>query len=232
MEKSKLEDDSSQYCASLRQRFLQNQTLINTFQEQEALELLLTFVLPHQKVQEVASSLLNRYGTLNAVLNASTQELQWLGGLNLQTAILLNLPFQFERQKKRNKKRYETIKTFQDEKNYLLNHLRNERQEMLYQMCLDQKYHLQAFQHLESGSVSYVKINVSKIIRGALETNSSMVVIVHNHPSGNTTPSSEDIHTARSLMNQLEAFHITLKDFIILGDQSCTALDLKNDVIR
>lgn len=91
-------------------------------------------------------------------------------------------------------------------------------QEQLWCICLDARLKPNCISMICQGTIDESAFDIQSIIRYALLSNSAAVIIVHNHPSGMSDPSAEDIDATRRLVQALDLFRIQLKDHIIVGD--------------
>jgi DNA repair protein RadC len=97
-------------------------------------------------------------------------------------------------------------------------------QEQLRVLCLDQKSHVVAQHTIYQGTVNSSVVRAAEVFRPAVSRNCPSVIVVHNHPSGDPTPSPEDIRTTEQLRRAGEALEIELLDHIILGRQRYISL--------
>ncbi len=96
--------------------------------------------------------------------------------------------------------------------------------EEFHVVCLDGKHQVQAIHHLYTGSLNASVVRVSEVFRTALLLNSLSIIIVHNHPSGNPTPSQEDIDVTRVIAEMGDKLDIPLVDHVIIGKGQWTSL--------
>lgn len=90
--------------------------------------------------------------------------------------------------------------------------------EYLMVLSLDNKCHPLAMEIITIGTVDQTLVNVRDIMKHALLSNASGIVLIHNHTSGNTKPSQEDMQTTEKIMKASKLLGITLHDHIIVGD--------------
>ena len=91
-------------------------------------------------------------------------------------------------------------------------------------LCLDQKSHVVAQHTVYQGTVNASLVRAAEVFRPAVSRNCPAVIVVHNHPSGDPTPSPEDIRTTEQLRRAGEALDIELLDHIIFGHQRYVSL--------
>ena len=90
-------------------------------------------------------------------------------------------------------------------------------QEHLRTMLLDRRNHILAIQEVYQGSVSCVSIQPGDIFREAIRRNCSSIIVIHNHPSGDPTPSAEDVRTTKTLVQAGKVLDIDVLDHLIIG---------------
>ena len=201
----------------IRERFLKNG--LEGFAEHEMLEFLLYYTQARHDTNEVAHALMDRFGSLGGVLSAPVKMLEQVKGVGESTAVLLNLVPQIVQKVQLKQCEEEVVLTSVDSVGaYFLELIRGERNEVLYQLCLDGKGRLLASKRLGLGGVSSVNLDVRQLVENALLTSASTVILGHNHPSGIALP-SEDDHTATDKAQRaLAVIGVRLADHIIVAD--------------
>ena len=183
------------------------------------------YALPRGDTNELAHRLLSRFGTLANVLEAPESELLAVAGMGPRAAELLSMFVQMERRHLLCRAGSETIlNTTHKCGNYLLPYFIGEREEVVYLLCLDAKCKVIDCTLVHRGAVNMAAISVRKIIKLALATNATTVVVAHNHPSGIALPSAEDRETTMRLKSALEAVDVHLADHIIVADGDFVSL--------
>ena len=187
----------------VRQRFLNGG--LDSFADHEALEILLFYAIPRKNTNEIAHHLMERYGSLSAVMSAPLEDLEKVPGIGESAAILLRLVPQLCRKARLADAGQETIfKTNEQAGNYLLECFAGERNEIVYMLCLDRKGKLLACKRLTEGNVSSADLNIRLLVETALLTSASEVILAHNHPSGVALPSMPPPPWSRRLWHPLE----------------------------
>lgn len=201
----------------MRQRFIT--AGLDAFAPHEALELLLFYAIPRRDVNPLAHALIDRYGSLEAVLTAPIEDLKQVPGMGENAAVLLRLvPQLYRKARLEAVNREEPLNSVSKAGAYLVERLAGERNEVVYQLCLDRKGKLLACKRLNEGSVSSSFINTRTVVENALFTGAGAVILAHNHPSGVAVPSREDIASTRIAQEALEAVDVILADHIIVAD--------------
>ena len=131
----------------MRQRFLKGG--LDSFADHEALELLLYYAIPRRDTNPIAHALMERYGSLSAVLTAPVEDLQKVEGIGESAAILLKLAPQLYRKAKLSDAEQETVLSSVERVGaYLLERFAGEKNEVVYQLCLDRKGRLLSLIHI------------------------------------------------------------------------------------
>ena len=201
----------------MRKRFLENE--LNGFADHEVLELLLYYAIPRGDVNPLAHALMDRFGSLSGVLAAPAELLAQVEGVGERTAMLLRLVPQIAQMARlADMEREVALNTREKIGDYLLELFSRERNEAVYQVCLDGKGKLLACRRLGEGSASAVNLDVRKIVQNAIVFCACSVILAHNHPSGVALPSQED-HTATLRVKEaLASIDVKLEDHIIVAD--------------
>ena len=201
----------------MRQRFLKSG--LESFADHEALELLLYYAIPRRDTNPIAHALMERYGSLSAVLSAPPEDLKNVEGIGDSGAVLLRLVAQLCQKARLADAERETVLSSVDRVGaYLLDRLSGERNEVIYQLCLDRKGRLLACKRLGEGGVASADLDIRRLMENALITNASTVVLAHNHPSGIALPSQEDYASTERARRALETIGVRLTDHIIVAD--------------
>lgn len=201
----------------MRQRFLKSG--LDAFADHEALELLLYYAIPRRDTNPTAHLLMERYGSLPAVLAAPVEDLQKVEGVGESAAVLLRLVPQLYRKARLAEAGQETVLNASEKAGaYLLERFAGEKNEVVYQLLLDRKGKLLSCKRLTEGGISGAELNIRALVENALLTSASAVILSHNHPSGVALPSSEDFTTTNQVRSALEQVGVRLADHIIVAD--------------
>lgn len=198
---------------------------LDSFHEHQVLELLLFYCISRRDTNPLAHTLLDRFGSLSAVLDAPYEELLRVDGVSEGTATFLSLMAPLSRYYQVNHAQQSKVLTrIEDCWNYLVPLFYGRRNEIVYMICLDAKCRLLGCRELGEGSVNSAAVPVRKIVEYALAVNASTVVLAHNHPSGLAVPSQEDIHATERVAAALDAVDITLADHIVVAEDDFVSL--------
>lgn len=201
----------------MRQRFLRGG--LDAFADHEALELLLYYAIPRKDTNPIAHALMERYGSLSAVLTAPVEDLAKVEGIGESAAVLLKLAPQLYRKARLSDAEQETVLSSVSRVGaYLLDRFTGEKNEVLYQLCLDRKGKLLACKKLGEGDIASAELDIRRLVENALLTGASSVILAHNHPSGVALPSEEDYIATSRAKEALAVVGVVLTDHIIVAD--------------
>jgi len=198
---------------------------LDNFDELHVLELALFYSMGRKDTNPVAHGLLERFGSLKQVLEASPEELMKVEGVGEHTAIFLQLI--------RDMGRYYQVKcaeanaflqTIDQCGEYLMPYFFGRKNETVFLLCLDAKCKVLACQNMGEGGVNSANISIRKLVEAALRVNATSVVIAHNHPSGLALPSDADVQTTVRLGKALRMVDIILVDHIIVCDDDFVSM--------
>ncbi|TYT74796.1 RadC family protein [Desulfobotulus mexicanus] len=201
----------------LRERF--RESGLAGFQDHEVLELLLTLATPRKDCKGMAWELLNQFKTLPAVFEAGFAELCVVKGIGETNAIPIKLvkaaADRFLKQRIQGK---EILGTPQAVLDYLYIELRESSREVFMVLFLDVKNRLLDTEKLFQGSLSASPVYPREVLRSVLAHQAASVILVHNHPSGDTEPSREDYAITRRLVQTLAPVNVTVHEHLIIGN--------------
>ena len=207
----------------MRQRFLKSG--LEGFADHEALELLLFYAIPRQDTNPIAHRLMERYGSLSAVLSAPAEDLKKVEGIGESAAVLLKAAGQIAQKARLSDATAQRPLTDVEAVGaYLLERYAGETHEMLYELCLDQKGKLLACKRLSEGSASSAALDIRKVVENAILTSASAVILAHNHPSGIALPSDDDCAATTQAARALQTIGVTLADHIVVADDDFVSM--------
>ncbi|MCV2867365.1 DNA repair protein RadC [Defluviimonas sp. WL0002] len=200
----------------LRERFLQGGAA--AMPDYELLELLLFRAIPRQDVKPLARRLIDRFGDFNRVLTASHDRLSEVDGVG--DAVITELKIveacaqRLARTRVMNRSVLSSWDALLDYCHTAMSHRETEQFRILF---LDRKNVLIADEEQARGTVDHVPVYPREVVKRALELNASALILVHNHPSGDPTPSEQDILLTNQIQNALKVMGIALHDHLIIG---------------
>lgn len=204
--------------ARLRQRFLQGGA--EALADYELLEMLLMQALPRRDVKPLAKNLIARFESFNNVLEAPVEELLKVTGMGETSATSIKLAHgvavQF-RKKRIEKQKIEDRLGLLD---YLYAKISTLKHEEFHVIYLDSKNHILGDECLFKGTVNVSTVYPREVVKAALEKGATTLVLVHNHPSGDPTPSQDDFKMTVELTHIAKPLGIAIYDHIIIGNNA------------
>jgi len=201
----------------LKRRFLAEG--LDDFTDIQVLELLLFYAIARQDTNPIAHNLLDHFGSLSQVLEASPEELKKVKGVGEHAALLLHLIPQIGRYYQVDSAQRVDILTSLDACGaYLVPYFFARTRETVFLLCMDAKCKVLCCKEIGEGSVNSASISVRKVVETALAANATTVILAHNHPSGIAIPSDEDVQTTRRIAAALSAVEIHLADHIVVAE--------------
>jgi DNA repair protein RadC len=184
----------------------------------EILELVLTTILPRQDVKPLAKGLIATFGSFADAIAAPIEKLTAIDGIKEKTAIQLKV---IEAAALRLSKTRLINRPVLSSWNALLDYCasamaRAEREEFRV-LFLDRKNVLIADEIQSQGTIDHTPVYPREIMRRALEHSASALILVHNHPSGDPTPSRADIDMTREIVEAAKSLRITIHDHLVVG---------------
>ncbi len=211
----------------LRDRFLKEG--LDNFDELYVLELLLFYCIPRVDTNPIAHRLLEHFGSLNNVLNASADELEKVEGVGKNTSTFLSLITQVGRYYQvKQSEPGKILRTIDQCGNYLVPYFFGREQETVFMLCLDAKCKVICCKMVGEGSVNSANIPVRRVVEMALAANATTVVLAHNHPSGLAIPSADDIQTTQRVAAALQTVEIVLADHIVVSKDDYVSIVQSN----
>lgn len=189
------------------------------------LELVLFYAIPRQDTNPIAHRLLNTFGSLAAVFDATPEELMERGGLSKNAATLIKLiPAAARRQQLSRSSCHQLLDSTQKCGDYLVPFFFGATQEEVYLLGLDAKCKVLGCVKLSTGNVNSAGLSIRKVVECALNMKASSVVLAHNHTSGIAIPSQEDIRTTQSISHALDLVGVYLADHVVVADEDYVSM--------
>lgn len=202
----------------LRTRFLASGHV--SMPEYELLELVLFNAIPRIDVKPLAKRLLEAFGDLNAVVAASETRLLQVSGATprvyLQLRIVEAMAHRMARAKVMSKS---VISSWDDLMSYCKTVMAYRETEQFRVLFLDRKNMLIADEEQGKGTVDHVPVYPREVAKRCLEINASAIILVHNHPSGDPTPSQADIDMTQQVEGACSAIGVSLHDHVVIGKE-------------
>lgn len=202
--------------ARLRQRFLDGGAA--ALPDYELLELLLFRAIPRQDVKPLARRLLDTFGDVASVLSAPLTRLLAVEGVGPAVATELKVVEACAHRMARARVlRRHVVSSWAQLLDYCHTVMAHREQEQFRVLFLDRKNVLIADEEQARGTVDHVPVYPREVVKRALELNASALILVHNHPSGDPTPSQADIDMTMQIEKAAQALGLVLHDHLIIG---------------
>jgi len=191
----------------------------------ELLELLLAMALPRIDVKPLAKTLIKEFGSFAGAIAAEPAELAKIKGMGdgavaglktVRAAALLMTKQELLRQP--------VIANWQKLLDYCRISLAEEKTEQFHLLFLDHKNALIAHERQQKGTVDHAPVYPREVVKRALELSASAIIMLHNHPSGDPTPSKDDVAMTKAVAAAAEKLGILLHDHVVVGRKGHASL--------
>lgn len=187
--------------------------------DHELLEMVLFLALPRRDTKAIAKTLLARFGSFAATIAAPLQDLRATEGLGEAGVAALKTVHAAALRLARSEVMNQPVLTNWDGlMEYLNAVLARERIEQFRVLFLDNRNRLLADEAQGRGTVNHTPVYPREMVKRALELHATALIVVHNHPSGDPTPSRDDIAVTQEIKAAAEALSIVLHDHVIVGN--------------
>ena len=213
----------------LRERFLQSG--LDGFLDYEIIELLLSLGTPRKDCKKPAKEAVSKFQGLTGVLDSTLEELQQIEGIGPSNAFGIKLFQAISERYSREKINSNTLlNSPQLVFEYLRESIGKEKKEHFTILCLDTRNNL-IVEEVSVGTLNASLVHPREVFKKAILNNSSHVIVAHNHPSGDPSPSEDDIITTRRLVESGKILGIAVTDHIIVTQNGFVSLKEKGFVI-
>lgn len=207
----------------LRTRFLKD--MGTHMEDYEILELLLCQTIPRRDVKPLAKSMIDTFGDLAGVLAAEPRSLAAVEGLGETSIVGLKLvQHAAVRMLRQDLEEAHVLSSWQAVLDYCRAAMGREKIEQFRLLFLDNRNRLMADEVQQQGTVDHTPLYPREVVKRALELNASALIMVHNHPSGDPTPSKADIAMTKAVRDALSKIDIKLHDHIIIAKSEVRSL--------
>jgi DNA repair protein RadC len=191
----------------------------------ELLELLLFRLIPRRDTKPIAKALIERFGSLAGVLGAPIGLLQEVKGVGEAVATDLKLTAAVgHRSLKSNLAGRQVLASWATVIEYCHAAMAHENKEQFRILFLDKRNQLIADEVQQRGTVDHTPVYPREVVKRALELSATAIILVHNHPSGDPTPSRADIDMTHTIINTAKPLGIAVHDHIIIGKDGHASL--------
>ena len=197
---------------------------------QEILALILGRGIKGESVIITAQKLLSRFGNLKNLASASIEELTQTKGIGPAKAAQIKATFELSKRLEHssNEDTKITVKSPEDVVKTARSLLKGKKKEHFVVICLDTRNHLIKTSTVSIGSLDCSIVHPREVFRDAISSSAASVIFIHNHPSGDPTPSEDDIKMTKRLIEAGEIIGIEVLDHIILCDSEHLSMKAKN----
>lgn len=193
--------------------------------DHRVLELLLFYTIPQGDVNDLAHELVERFGSLAGVLDASVEELKKVKGVGDHTAVFLRmLPAVLGRYQGARTRLSAIINSPEEAYAWLEPYFFGARNEMVYVLCLDGKRQVLGVRKVAEGSIELAEVNTRRIAEEAIGLRAVRIYVAHNHVSNLALPSQADWLTTDTLRGALRPIGIELIDHLVFVDGDMVSL--------
>lgn len=184
----------------------------------EMLELVLFRAIPRRDVKPLARALMDRFGDFNRVITAPEARLRDIHGVGDAVVVELKIVEAAAQRMARAKVlKQQVVSSWDALVDYCHTAMAHRETEQFRVLYLDRKNVLIADEEQGKGTVDHVPVYPREVAKRALELNASALILVHNHPSGDPTPSTSDIDMTHQIAAACDALGLSLHDHLIIG---------------
>ena len=191
----------------------------------ELLEMALFAAIPRRDTKPLAKALLKKFGSFAEVVHAPAARLREVDGIkDASVAQLKLLAAAAQRIAKGEIKRKLALSSWNDVIDYCRSSMAFADKEQFRLLFLDKRNQLLADEIQQTGTVDHTPVYPREVIKRALELSATALVLVHNHPSGDPTPSQADIQMTKAIIDIAAPLGISVHDHIIVGKNGHASL--------
>ncbi len=202
----------------LRERFLRGGD--EAVQDYELMELVLFRAIPRRDVKPLAKELIRTFGGFAAACAATPDRLKEVKGVSDAVAAELKIVAAAARLMGRQKVlKKDVISSWQDLNAYVTAAMAHETREQFRILFLDKKNILIADEVQQTGTVDHAPVYPREVVKRALELGASAIILVHNHPSGDPTPSRADKEMTRKIVDAAAPLGVKVHDHLVVGKE-------------
>lgn len=199
----------------LREKFLNNPQSLADY---EILEMILFSANPRKDTKPLAKSLLNNFGSLSKLVNAPLNKLLEYDGITEANASMIKLFHEAaSRVLKEEVKQQPILNSWIKLLDYLKLNMGNKSKEQFRVLFLNTKNRLIEDEVQQEGTINHTQAYPREIVKRALELSAASVILVHNHPSGDPTPSRADIELTEQIIDAASTLGVNVHDHIIIA---------------
>jgi DNA repair protein RadC len=207
----------------LRERF--REAGAQALADYELLELILFRAIPIRDVKPLAKDLIKEFGSFAEVIAAPIERLQKVDGLGEAAAIDLKIMQAVaSRMTQGAVKKRDMLSSWPTVLDYCRTKLAFDDKESFHILFLNKRNHLISGETQQTGTVDHTPVYPREVVKRALELQATALILVHNHPSGDPTPSRADIQMTKAIIDVAQPLGIAVHDHIIVGKDGHASL--------
>ena len=215
----------------MKERFMKSG--LDDFAPHNVLELLLFYSIPRGDTYPIAHRLIDAFGSLSGVFDATPEELMKVSGVGESTAILISMIPQMARKYLEDKAdAVNVVGGCGDIGAYLLPKFVGRTNEALMMVSIDNKNKVISCSVVAEGTVDSAKVSRRKVMEEAMKVKATRVILAHNHPRGVAVPSAEDVAMTREIGRLFAQVGIELVDHIIIADDDYVSMAASGFAIK
>ena len=215
----------------MKERFMKSG--LDDFAPHNVLEFLLFYSIPRGDTNPIAHRLIDVFGSLSGVFDATPEELMKVSGVGESTAILISMIPQMARKYLEDKAdAVNVVGGCGDIGAYLLPKFVGRTNEALMMVSIDNKNKVISCSVVAEGTVDSAKVSRRKVMEEAMKVKATRVILAHNHPRGVAVPSAEDVAMTREIGRLFSQVGIELVDHIIIADDDYVSMAASGFAIK
>lgn len=215
----------------MKERFMKSG--LDDFAPHNVLELLLFYSIPRGDTNPIAHRLIDAFGSLSGVFDATPEELMKVSGVGESTAILISMIPQMARKYLEDKAdAVNVVGGCGDIGAYLLPKFVGRTNEALMMVSIDNKNKVISCSVVAEGTVDSAKVSRRKVMEEAMKVKATRVILAHNHPRGVAVPSAEDVAMTREIGRLFAQVGIELVDHIIIAEDDYVSMAASGFAIK
>lgn len=191
----------------------------------ELLAILLRTGVKGQSVLRLSDQIMNHAGSLKALLEMDLEELKGIKGIGEAKAIQIKAGLELGRRLSRGSLLERVrINSPQDAADYMMDALRYQHRELFVALYLNTKNQVIGQENLFAGTLNSSLVHPREVFREAIRKSAASIILLHNHPSGDPTPSTEDLEVTKRLVEGGRLLGIDVLDHLVIGDGTFISL--------
>ncbi|MDD6659658.1 MAG: DNA repair protein RadC [Eubacteriales bacterium] len=214
----------------MRQSYLNGS--MENMPDHNLLELFLSIIIPQKDVKELAYALINKFGSLEGVLNADAQQLMTVNGIGEAAAVGIKMVVELNKRVMKNKNQNVLdLNCCEEAVNYCKNILCYEKVEKLIMITINNDGSIINTHTIGTGNANSSSANQRQILENAIIDHASGAIFAHNHPSGSSKPSDADVNFSMTIGTSLSDIGINFVDHIIIGNDEPFSLRMSTSAL-